>query len=322
MFSIVNDKYRYILFYSAKAGSTSSRLLYLLLHGNEFTEKQREKLNHYHNLNHLHEYDPEVDYSGYTTFLITRDPYARVVSAYLDQYVFAQNKRVRQMIAENPPKGAMPDNFLEFLEYLKDVPDSERDAHFQTQAYFAYVDKVMLNPTWLSRLKARYRKQRILDLNLTSDIRDFTKFTSLVYSRVFKSDPSMWEKAEAEIAGIKKSNASFYGKADFDDAGKLSVAQLDALTFSPKPQDFYGSERARHLVEEIYAEDFRMFGYKVGDLPNKKVSTEVELIPENFDWQAYLEANADLPLNGIDNERKAVRHYLEFGRFEDRAHKK
>lgn len=319
MIPIVNNKYRYILFYSAKAGSTSSRLLYLLLHGDEFTEQQLEELNEYHNLNELQRYDPESDYSDYTKFLITRNPYSRAVSAYLDQYVYAQNTRVKRMLSEHPPSGAMPNNFIEFLEYLETVPDSERDTHFQTQAHFTPVSRVIVKDNWFIRRSAQYLDLTLLKLDLFSDIKGFKQFTRSVYAQVFKSNPDMQAKVERKITEIKKSNSSFYGPDDFADAGLLPVAELDKMTFSPKPQDFYRSKRAQCLVEKIYAADFRLFDYALGDLPHKDASAEVELMPTNFDWQAYIEFNSDLSSSGVVDQRTAVRHYLEFGRFEPRA---
>lgn len=320
MISIVNDKYRYILFYSAKAGSTSSRLLYLLLHGDEFTEEQSSELNEYHNLNQIHRYNSEHDYSDYTKFLITRNPYSRAVSAFLDQYVYAQNERVKMMISENPPSGAMPNNFLEFLQYLSTVPDSERDTHFQTQAYFAHVDRVIVEDNWFISRYAHHRGRKLLKLDLFCDIKSFNEFTRSVYAQVFKSSPDMLSKFDTKITEIKKSNSSFYGPDDFDDASLLSVGELEGMTLSPKPQDFYRSKQAQRLVEKIYASDFRLFGYNLGDLPYKNASPEVELMPSTFDWQAYIEFNTDLASSGVVDERTAVRHYLEFGRFEPRAY--
>lgn len=39
---------------------------------------------------------------------------------------------------------------------------------------------------------------------------------------------------------------------------------------------------------------------------------------QNFDWKAYCQLNIDLPLNNINTEAKARRHYLEFGQHEGR----
>jgi len=45
-------------------------------------------------------------------------------------------------------------------------------------------------------------------------------------------------------------------------------------------------------------------------------------LPEDFDWEYYLEVNVDLRLNGINDKRGAKEHYLNFGYNEIRVFKK
>lgn len=47
-----------------------------------------------------------------------------------------------------------------------------------------------------------------------------------------------------------------------------------------------------------------------------------DLIPEDFDYRFYIDANTDLKLAGIDNEHKAKEHFLFFGMKEQRVYKK
>jgi len=315
MIPIANQQHKYILMYAAKAASTSSRLLYLGLHQDEFTPQERKRLKGYHNLNEVHCYDPTQDYSEFYKFIITRNPYSRVVSAFLDQYAYAQNAAIMKMFAEFPPAGKRPDSFIEFLEYLKTVPDEERDSHFQTQACFVRQPQAATLKTLFNRVLRRNRKPAVA-LDFFGDIGDFKSNMQTVYAHIFAENEAMRNKALAEIDQIKKSNSSFYAEQDFDDAATLSLQAHDDLQFAPKPQDFYKSSYARELVEEIYAEDFRQFGYAYGDIPIKKPSAETKLMPDDFDWQMYLRLNPDLPADEIYNERSVARHYLEFGRFE------
>ena len=298
------------------------RILYLAIHDHELSDKQRATLDGYHNLNELTPYDPERDYSDFYAFIITRNPYARVVSAFVDQYAYAQNEGVNRMFALHPPRGGVPQTFVEFLEYLKNVPDAERDSHFQTQSFFSHTDtEVVFRKSLIGYLKRK--KKKTLTLDLHADIAKFNPSMRKVYRKIFRNNKEMMFLAEEKIAGIQRHNSSFYDEVDYDDAALLSIAALDEIRFAPKPQDFFTSERARSLVQEIYAQDFRMFNYDVEDIPHKQASEEISAIPDDLDWQMYLRLNPDLPPDEIYNERTVIRHYLEFGRFEEvpRAYK-
>jgi hypothetical protein len=96
----------------------------------------------------------------------------------------------------------------------------------------------------------------------------------------------------------------------------MSLAELNALPFAPKPQDFFYTEEALALTREIYAKDFTLFGYDLIEIPHKHASSVLAEIPADFDWKTYLMLSPDLPLNGISTQRLVMRHYLEFGRFE------
>jgi len=152
MIPVVNDQYRYIFLYSPKVGCTSIRRIYLELHKHEMSETELSSLDKYHNLNEVFPYDQAKDYSNYTTFILTRNPYSRIVSAFLDQYIFSRKGGVESMLA-NYGGDKEPNNFLEFLQFLKKVPDSERDGHFQSQSHFPYtkhiVTKNNLRYRWL-----------------------------------------------------------------------------------------------------------------------------------------------------------------------------
>ncbi|MEM7358253.1 MAG: sulfotransferase family 2 domain-containing protein [Pseudomonadota bacterium] len=314
MDSIVNDKYKYIMFYSAKAGCTSMRNLFIALHKDEMSEQQRGQMNSYHNINELFPYDRDADYSDYYKFYISRNPYSRVVSGFLDQYVYAQNTRVKEMLEQSPPKDGPPQTFIEFLEYLKTVKDSDRDGHFQTQAFSSHVVKVRMGRSFLVRYY--YKDKSCIPLNYAGDIAGFNSHMQKVYRKIFKRDPQMREKAMREIGNIQKMNSSFYGPETHENAATLTVAELDDLVYAPKPQDFFLDESARQLVQEIYAEDFYVFGYDKSKIPQKKASRELAAIPDDFDWETYLMLAPDLQLAGINKERTVMRHFLEFGQHE------
>ena len=315
MVPVVNEKYQYILFYSAKAGCTSLRNLYIDIHRDEFTPEQLSGLNRYHNLNLIQPFQEGKDYSNYFTYVITRNPYSRAVSAFLDQFVYARNSGVVKMLGSCPPPNGDPLNFVEFLEYLKKVPDELRDSHFQTQAYFGFPGKPA------SKLHSGFRRLGYINPNrfktsYSGDISDFNTHSEYVFKKVFREDSEKLGLALSKLADLKRQNWSLYGDEDCDDAALIPTTDLNELRFAPKPQDFYSNKRARELVYEIYKADFKLFGYSRDDIPHKKASPEIDSVPDDFDWQMYLRLNHDLPRDRINSERSVVRHYLEFGRFE------
>lgn len=322
MIPIVNHKYKYVLLYSAKGGCSSLRRLYLSIHSDEFSDDIKGRLDHYHNLNEVFPYEADRTHVGYRSLLITRNPYDRIVSAFLDQYVYYKGEHVRAML-DRYCKGDEPDNFLEFLQFLKNVPDKERDAHFQSQVFFAQARKVVFSKGFLGRVQAAFPKTFVL--SQSSDIKEFNSAMLEHFGYVFRHNEQMLKKAETSLANLKKSNSSFYGHENYEDASKLTVKELDQIVFAPKPQDFLVDSNVIELVNDIFAQDFRLLGYRVGDIPVKKASKEISNVPDDLDWEMYLKLNPDLYLrpNEFYNERTVVRHYLEFGQYEEhlRAYK-
>ena len=314
MIPIVNDKYRYILLYSAKVACTSLRKLYLELHRDELSDAQRNHLRAYHNINEVQRYNPDKDYSGYTSFAITRNPYARIISAFLDQFVYARNSGVEKMLSEVPPE-KMPDNFLEFLRYIERVPDKDRDSHFRSQAFLPFTLTVVTRRClryWIPRKP----ESRPFKVNYDGDISGYKKHFAWLYRRVFKDDKTKQQQAMAALAAQTKSNSLFYSEDEYPNAALLPLSDLDAMVFAPKPQDFLQQAEVVSLIQSLYAEDFRIFGYNKKQYPNKGASKEIDLLPQGFDWKMYKRLNPDLACEQIRNERSYVRHYLEYGRFE------
>ena len=288
------------------------RLLYLALHGSGFNAQQTDLLDDYHNLNEVFPFDTKQDYRGYFKFCISRNPYSRIISAFLDQFVYARNQGVREMLSRNHPDLPI-NNFVEFLQYLKTVPDSERDSHFQTQAFFPHDIKILTKRNYF-----RKPKYAAMLLNHVGDIAEFDAHLQKVYRRIFRRDKSMRNQAMQEIENIKKRNSSFYANEDFDNASEIPVSELAKMVYPPKPQDFLGLVKAKQLIQQLYAQDFELFNYAPEHLPRKRPSPEVMAIPDDFDWQTYLLLSPDLQLDGIVSEPAVMRHYLEFGKNESR----
>ncbi|MCH2190182.1 MAG: sulfotransferase family protein [Gammaproteobacteria bacterium] len=324
MIPIVNHQYKYILLYSAKSGCSSLRRLYLSIHADEFSSQVKSQLDHYHNLNELFPYEINSNHSGYRSLLITRNPYDRIVSAFLDQYVYYRGEHMNVML-DKYCKGEEPKNFLEFLLFLRNVPDRERDGHFQSQNFFAHANNVIMPKRFFGRFQNSNSSPDTFYLSQFADIKNFSSAMSMHFNYVFKNHTEMLSKAKTCLANLKKSNSSFYGHENYEDASELSVKELDNIVYAPKSQDFLVKKEVVTLVNDIYAQDFRMFGYKMGKVPVKTASKEIAKVPDDLDWKMYLRLNPDLHLRPDEfyNERTVIRHFLEFGQYEEhlRAYK-
>lgn len=73
--------------------------------------------------------DPE---GPYYRFCFVRNPYSRILSAYLDKIVGNEWERSRHLPNFGYEENEWPD-FMDFLKRLARVPDFERDIHYRTQ---------------------------------------------------------------------------------------------------------------------------------------------------------------------------------------------
>ncbi|MBX2848579.1 MAG: sulfotransferase family protein [Acidiferrobacterales bacterium] len=311
MEAVVNDQYRYIMFYSPKSGCSSMRKLFLALHLEELSEEQKSELVDFHNLSVIFPYKMDRDYSDYYKFTVSRNPYSRIVSAYFDQYVYQKNSGIEGMYERVSPKNGEPTNFIEFLEYLATVPDRFRDSHFKTQSYFHY------EHFHKSKLALDNRNKTINSLHLSGDLQDFNKIVLQAYGVIFKEHNDMYERAKKEIENIPRVNSQLYSDEVSENVANLTVAELNEMAYAPLPQYFFESARAKKLTEKIYRRDFKNFNYLLGDVPQKKPSTELKYIPKDFDWQSYLALNPDLKNHDLTSQRLVTRHFLIHGRHEE-----
>lgn len=313
MIPVVNHQYRYLLFYSAKVACTHLRELYLALHSDEMTVAERAQLDEYHNLNEVFPIDWNRDYSEYERFVITRNPYPRIVSAFLDQYVYQRGEAVQAML-----NGYEPTSFIDFLRALRAIPDEQRDAHFQTQSFLTPTLQLVTRRTLRYRLLGR-RKAHEFPIDHCYDVSRMKSGLSTVYRTIFANAPEQltaFMRLQDNAKG--KRNSLLYSSENIADAAELSVEVLDEMMFAPKPEAFLRRDEVRALVFEIYEHDFKHFGYPKNRIPITKHLATPAHIPPGFDWKLYLEFNPDVANSPfVRNRRSALRHYLEFSPYDD-----
>lgn len=312
MIPIVNHQHRYIFFYSAKAACTHLRELYLDLHQDEMSLDELERLDGYHNLNEVFPLDWSHDHSGYNRFLFTRNPFSRIVSAFLDQYVYQRSEGVSEMLG-----GAQPNTFLDFLTLLHQVPDGQRDTHFQSQSYInsevQLITQHNLRYRWLRRLRSDE-----YPIRHCYDVSQIGQFLPKFYRKVFAENADAYALVTHLHNHKPKRNSLLYSETHIEGAATLSTQEIDDMVFAPRPESFLADSNVRELVSDIYRKDFEHFAYSSKAIPKTTRFGAIAMLPEGFDWQLYIEMNPDVEADPlVYNERSAIRHYLEFSPLDD-----
>lgn len=76
-----------------------------------------------------------LDSDEYLKFSIVRNPYTRILSAYLDKMVHNSWERERLLPTLGMPSDGEPPSFLEFLRIVAAFPELERDLHWNSQCF-------------------------------------------------------------------------------------------------------------------------------------------------------------------------------------------
>lgn len=154
------------------------------------------------------------------TFTFVRNPYTRILSAYLEKicggYSSVQRKQILLQLGHDCSDHLYEVTFIDFLRLVSKQPVSTMDVHWMPQYYVAGHDRIRFD--FIGKLEAMDK-----DLNF----------------------------ALSQICN------------DFDQY--INYEQRHGQNANSKIQHYY-SDEAVSLVKEIYAADFRHFGYSL-DLP-------------------------------------------------------
>jgi hypothetical protein len=233
-----SKKYNYAALYSSKAGCSSIRYLFMDLHKDELSEKDRSDYNR-HDIKSL--FPLTTDIKTIPNFLVIRNPYLRVVSMFTSKFIGDNNLIKRKF---NKYKIKYGNSFLNFLVVLKDLKDKEMlnkvDCHIAQQS---------------NKVDFSLEGTSIIDLdNFESGIKSF-------YSKHFR-DSDLYKKVKSIISepdnylhSNKTAKTSLY---ENEDASKIEFTDTNNI---PPYKSFYRNTKVKALVDYIYAEDFKNFNY-------------------------------------------------------------
>ena len=233
-----SKKYNYAAVYSSKAGCSSIRYLFMDLHKDELSEKDRADYNR-HDIKSL--FPLTADINSIPSFLVIRNPYLRVVSMFTSKFIGENNLLKRKFDKHNIACGS---TFLEFLIILKELKEKETlnkvDCHIAQQSH-----KVDFS----------------LDKTTVIDLDDFENGIKGFYSKHFK-DCDLYKKVKSIISepnnylhSNKTVKTSMY---ENEDASKIEFTDINNI---PPYKSFYKNTKIKALVDYIYAEDFKKFNY-------------------------------------------------------------
>jgi hypothetical protein len=235
---LYSKKHNYAALYSSKAGCSSIRYLFMDLHNDELSEKDRADYSR-HDIKSL--FPLTTDIKSIPKFLVIRNPYLRVVSMFTSKFV-GENNLLKRKFDKNKIKCG--NTFLEFLIALKDLTDKEMlnkvDCHIAEQS---------------NKLDFSLEGTSIIDLdNFEDGIKDF-------YSNHFKNS-DLYKKVKTIISepdnylhSNKTAKTSLYEK---EDASKIEFRNTNNI---PPYKSFYRNPKVKALVDYIYAKDFKKFNY-------------------------------------------------------------
>lgn len=168
---------------------------------------------------------------GMPYFLVTRDPYARAVSAFVDK-LCGEDRNLPWVRKVVDACGVQSPTFLDFIAYVKRTPDSETNAHWRRQTY-------------------------IID-----DIPDITMLRLEALQEDMSGHAGAWSDRDPEILSRKTQHNAYEATLDAGAAAGMTAEELVAYkerqgVFPRK--DAFLSPEAKSLIRDAYEKDFARF---------------------------------------------------------------
>lgn len=342
MTPLVSQKYNYALFYNPKSACSVARRLFVALHSDELPQATQDHLqslrdamqDDWHEADRLFAAPPEFDFGSAFSATIVRHPYTRFVSAYLNRMVLNRTQFDDFASVLSIDEADVSYSFSQVLQYcVARGLDAVTDPHFVPQSVILgdlRGTQVRVQPlSWWHKLSGRLPKTPESSLNLhyichmeslQTDLRGLIK-------QVFKHHKEKRDQALALVHELGMHNVTVVNTEQaLPDAANLSADSLRELGQMPE-YAYFLSAQTQQILHTLYADDIRLFGYaaeldaKVTSFEQQKAVHVRTQVPDDFNWEFYLDHHPDLRINGIDNKAAAISHWIHHGQHENRAYK-
>lgn len=265
MIPLVNYRHKYVLYYNPKSACTTYRRVFVAMHANELEKEQLVDKTKAAQFWKPVEGKP---YAGFFAFTIVRNPFDRLVSAYLDkcfEWKYPDDTRHQNQRFQRSIHGSIHEflgrpvdytrgfSFREFVTYLDaHIETPSLNIHFKPQAYLR------------KKVDAYYR------------VEDSAASLESIYRYVFRHKPRMFERFETALArelgkdGTRRVNSSLRPTDShlhvepFADFTFEDFNQLRSRNLKPHYPSFYDSQLV-DAVRRIYSLEF--FRYQYDPMP-------------------------------------------------------
>jgi Sulfotransferase family len=236
---LYSKKFNYILKHRQKSGSSTLRKMFLEIHGEELNVE----LSHYNHSQTEFIVPENLDLTKVRKLLVVRNPYSRIVSAFIDKYINDDKScvSIKQVFLE---KGIIlhRDDFISFVRKIRLLRDEGvldmTDMHIRRQSFDLQFDEM----TFVVRLE-----------KLREGVVDF-------YSMFFKEHPDgavLIERVCNFFNNNPYENFTNYSKMDYKNMSSFLFEKNGPWPHFTRMYD----RECEEIVRDVYEEDFELFSY-------------------------------------------------------------